>query len=551
MNRYRDDATSAADPLLDDDVGDFDLFPDVETDDQPWIASSSSQRRARWQSRWTRWQALYAKLHLHRFQPETPFAIVVLIACIKGALIASGILIMMPMFRLMEDAICHLHYEKDLAEPIDEKECKVDDVQSKLAYLGGIGAVISSVVTLVVAFPYGVLADRIGRKPSFFLAYGGIVLGFGWGPLVLSLSHHPNIWILLMGNAFFLIGGGVPVAINLLYAMASDVSTDADRSTHFLYLSVGAVMAGLLAPLASGFLLQTYGPWFPISLVFCLIPVVLAASSFLPETLRVKLPDGDEASDAASPLGSTINARIRNSLAELASAKALLHNRSVLFCLVAPLIGNAMWTSSSTTLSQYVSKYFSWTLAQTSYILSPIALCHLAVLAALPRLSAHLLKPRRRLRLTTFTKDLLLVRVSYAILSLAAFLQAISPSAVPFLLALVLGTLGSAHAPLARAIVTAFVEKENTSRLYALFSIVETLGAFIGGPVLAWTFSAGMRAGGVLRGLPWLYLSFLCGCACAAFMMIREPKHVKPPVQAESGEEGVEGMGYESAVEDD
>ncbi|KAM0272192.1 hypothetical protein ACHAQH_008815 [Verticillium albo-atrum] len=551
MNRYRDDATLEAEPLLEDDVGDFDLFPHVEAEDQPWIASSTSQRRARWQSRWTRWQILVAKLHLDRFRPETPFAIVVLLAAIKGTLVASGILLMIPMFRLMEDAICHAHYHKDLSAPIDEKECKVDGVQSQLAYLGGIGALLASLVTLIVAFPYGVLADRIGRKPAFFLSYAGILLGFSWGPLVLSLSHFPNIWILLIGQLFFFIGGGVPVAINNIYAMASDVSTEADRSTHFLYLSVGAVVAGLLTPLASGFLLETYGPWVPIRLVYFMSPVVFTAASLLPETLRVKLPDGDTIPEPTRPLVATIREHIRTSLAELASARVFLRNRSVLYCLVGPLIANAMWTSNSTTLSQYISKHFSWSLAQTSYILSPIALCHLLVLAALPRLSAHLLKPHRRLRLTNFTKDLLLTRASYGILAVSAFLQAISPSVVPFLLALALGTLGSATPPLTRAIISAFVEKEHTSRLYAICSIVETLGAFVGGPVLAWSFSAGLRWGGVMRGLPWLYVSFLYGCAVAAFMMVREPKHIKPPVQTESGEEGVDGMGYESAAEDD
>ncbi|CRK38563.1 hypothetical protein BN1723_015352, partial [Verticillium longisporum] len=534
MNRYRDDADAEAEPLLEDDIGDFALFPDVEAEDEPWIASPSvaSRGRARWQSGRTTWKNATSKLNFNRFRPDTPFAIVLLLATIKGILVGSGVLLMTPMVRLMEDAICHVHYHKDISEPIDEKDCKVDDVQSQLAYLGGIGALVASLVTLVVAFPYGVLADRMGRKPAFFLAYVGILLGFGWGPFVLTLSHFPSIWVLLLGHVFFLIGGGVPLAINNIYAMAADVSNEANRSTHFLYLSAGAVIAGLLVPLLSGFLLETYGPWVPIRIVFCMSPVILTAASLLPETLRVKLPDGDAIPEPTKPFVATVKDHVRTSLAELASAKVLLRNRSVLFFLLAPLTASTMFIL-------------------TSYILSPIALCHLLILTALPRLSAHLLKPRRRLRLNDLTKDLLLTRASYGILAISAFLQAISPSIEPFFLAIALGTLGSATPPLARALITAFVEKEHTSRLYAMCSIVETLGAFIGGPVLAWTFSAGMHMGGIMRGLPWLYVSFLHTCAMAAFMMVREPKHMKPPVQTESGEEGVDGMGYESAAEDE
>ncbi|KAG7115307.1 MFS efflux pump atnC like protein [Verticillium longisporum] len=547
MDQYGDDSPLDADPLLEDDPDDFDPFPDVEVEGQHSIASSSSQRRAQWKKSWAPWQRLGPKHTFDAFRPKTPFTIVVLLACLKATLFSSGILFLTPLFRLVEDAICHVHYHKDLSEPIEEKECKADEIQSQLAYLLGIGAVIGALVTLVVAFPYGVLADRLGRKPAFFLAYLGILLGFGWAPFVLSVSEQPNLWTLLLGQFFFLIGGGVSAAVNSIYAMASDVSTEENRSTHFLYLSIGGVIAGLGVPLASGFLLQTYGPWVPIKLVFYLSPVVVTAASLLPETLPIKLPDGNSVPEPRRPLAAAIRYYVSSNVAEVASIKALLRNRSLLYCLAAPLISNASSTSHSTTFTQYISKHFAWSLAQTTYVHSPLALCHLLVLVALPRLSAYLLAPRGgRLGLTSFTKDLLLTRISYGVLAGSSVLQALSPSVVPFLLTYALGMLGSATAPLTRAITTAFAErKEHTSRLYALCSIVDTLGSFIGGPVLAWSFSVGMRWGGVLRGLPWLYLAVLYAGAGAAFMMVREPRHAKLPLQTE------EGMGYESAAEDD
>jgi hypothetical protein len=72
----------------------------------------------------------------------------------------SGMLVLIPIFRLMEDAVCHLYYEKGMPEPIEERLCKVDGVQKRLAYLGGLSAMISSIVGMVATLPYGVLADR-------------------------------------------------------------------------------------------------------------------------------------------------------------------------------------------------------------------------------------------------------------------------------------------------------------------------------------------------------------------------------------------------------
>jgi len=70
---------------------------------------------------------------------------------------------------------------------------------------------------------------RIGRKPSFILSYIGIVLAFAWGPLMLVIGPMPHVRLSVLGSVFFLIGGGIPVAMNSLNAMSSDISSEADR----------------------------------------------------------------------------------------------------------------------------------------------------------------------------------------------------------------------------------------------------------------------------------------------------------------------------------
>lgn len=95
-----------------------------------------------------------------RFQPTRRTTILILLALLLFTILTSGILILIPLFRIMEDAVCHAFYGKPMFEPIEERLCKVQGVQSELAYLGGVSAAINAVVGLVTALPYGVLSDR-------------------------------------------------------------------------------------------------------------------------------------------------------------------------------------------------------------------------------------------------------------------------------------------------------------------------------------------------------------------------------------------------------
>jgi len=72
-------------------------------------------------------------------------------------------------------------------------------------------------------------AIRIGRKPTFILAYIGILFAFGWAPLMLGVVKTTNLYLAMLGSLFFLIGGGIPVAMNSLTAMAADVSSEAEK----------------------------------------------------------------------------------------------------------------------------------------------------------------------------------------------------------------------------------------------------------------------------------------------------------------------------------
>lgn len=158
--------------------------------------------------------------------------IILLASLTKCLVVFSGMLMLIPLYRLIEDALCRAHFDTTL--PVDEMECKVDAVQSRLAYLLGWMTLLNSAIAFLVAYPYGMLSDRIGRRPVLVLSYAGLVASFFFGPLMLArgpgfVASNPGI--LFVGGLFQLVGGGVPVLLATLYSVAADVSSDKEKYT--------------------------------------------------------------------------------------------------------------------------------------------------------------------------------------------------------------------------------------------------------------------------------------------------------------------------------
>ncbi|KAK5625172.1 hypothetical protein RRF57_000888 [Xylaria bambusicola] len=75
---------------------------------------------------------------------------------------ASGGFQSLAMTRIFEDILCRQYYDQIHSdhEPIDEEMCKVDAIQSKLAYLFAIMNSLNAAVSVVSALPWGIAADK-------------------------------------------------------------------------------------------------------------------------------------------------------------------------------------------------------------------------------------------------------------------------------------------------------------------------------------------------------------------------------------------------------
>ncbi|KAF5026536.1 hypothetical protein F66182_1396 [Fusarium sp. NRRL 66182] len=473
-----------------------------------------------------------------RWGVNSPRRIVILVAIVKFFFALSGMMLLLPTVRLIEDMFCHVHYQDPSSDIIDEMKCKVDEIQSRLGYLYGWTGLVSSVIGLLVAFPYGIMSDKIGRKPTVMFAYGGVAVTFLFSPFSLKaysaeLREHP--YIMLIGGFFQIFGGGVPVMISTLYSIAADVSSEEHKAKHFLWLTFGSTAGGLVGPIIAGVLMNKFGPWLPIYLVSATAPIIVGILLILPETLTISLKDQKARADKAAP--ATFKEHLSHGINDLNHSLGMLKDCSVVMILVTFFVQNARYTAYTTTMGQYMSKHFKWKMADVSLILSPLGVLNLVILAGLPKVSEILLSPR--FRMTAFGKDLLLTRISTGILVLGALWQGVSHNAVMFLLGLFITTFGAADSPLARATVTHYVQPEYTSRLYALIGMIEVVGSFIGGPALAWFFDQGLKRKGLWIGLPWFYVAFLCCLAWLALFFVKPPKK-------RSREETTDSDGYET-----
>lgn len=125
-------------------------------------ATPTSRRRPRLHLRGTSIASIADSIKLPK--AHSPGTIVKILAAIIFFASGSGALQQMAATRIFEDVFCRQYYagkmEFPLGEPIDEKLCKEDDIQTNLAYLFAVSMSIDAIVGCASALPWGAAADR-------------------------------------------------------------------------------------------------------------------------------------------------------------------------------------------------------------------------------------------------------------------------------------------------------------------------------------------------------------------------------------------------------
>lgn len=317
--------------------------------------------------------------------------------------------------------ICREHYMKTNPPFIDghgnvpERFCKTDSIAQELAILRGWLVTFENISGIIVAVPFGLLADRYGRRLVAFVALGGDLLALTWQLVILRNYHLFPSKVLMTTPAFLLIGGGSPVIVALLMALIAD-SLSAERRYHsfpskardcrayvsihrskaFFYFMATVVAAELAGTPIATLLMTKASNWTALVVgyvIMCLCsPIIWLISEKPPENPHISAavehwPGRTNCDDDEGPIRSQdgVNSNRLNLpsrlwqkwdsvSAELRSSFHLLfHNRNIVFGMMA-FLASRLNPQLIYIMPQYVSKRYDWTIAQARQFFYPDAL---------------------------------------------------------------------------------------------------------------------------------------------------------------------------------
>lgn len=100
--------------------------------------------------------------HVHIPKVSSHKAILNLLLLVNLMASSAGGLINIPQVRLTEDVLCHEYYGRmsSLDVPIDEEMCKLEPIQSELAFILAVLSAFTAATGFVSAYPWSLLADR-------------------------------------------------------------------------------------------------------------------------------------------------------------------------------------------------------------------------------------------------------------------------------------------------------------------------------------------------------------------------------------------------------
>ncbi|KAI1353636.1 major facilitator superfamily domain-containing protein [Xylaria sp. FL0043] len=470
---------------------------------------------------------------------EKPGTIVFILCVVIFVGSASSGFQNMPMTRIFEDILCRQYYDQIHShnEPIDEDMCKVDAIQSKLAYLFAIMSSLNAGVSVLAALPWGIAADRIGRRPVFAMGLIGMSIALLWIMVVGWFSQTLPPRLIWLSPIFYLLGGGNPVLSATIISMTTDVVPESQRSVSFMQIHGASMVGNLIAPALASILMARTGPWPPLFLAFLLTVLPALAVFLVPESLK-HAPQNDDDDD--NQLDSKFKASLAQTLRELKKSAKVFASRSMIIILLITMLQLSLIQSTFQFLSQFTSKRYHIPIADTGYIQSIYGVAFIIIsFLAMPWITSVVVKPGA-LAFLCFDddkrRDLFLARTSYLASMTGTFILGLSWSLPGFIFGLVILAFGVSSEGFLKQIATLHVTAEQRTRLFTILGLSAIASDLWVAPALAALFSLGMRLGGIWIGLPYFGLSGLCVLMFVLALFLRLPSYSRVDEESDSDE---------------
>lgn len=444
----------------------------------------------------------------------------------------SQFVMIAPLQQVLEDRICgDIYPDHELgvvANPDDR--CKDKFVQKQLAMLRSWDVSAQMFVPLFVQIPFGIIADKYGRRPVLFLSLLGAGLQTAWVLLVLSLPGVFSAWSILYGNIAYLVGGGASMAAAMIWTLIADAIPVAKRTSIFYLLyAMILVLAVVVNPISA--LLLTINPWIALCSGFAILLVGIFASLLVPETLALRQkadsnrPRGADFDRAAALSAGPPNTWVEHAVFTVQNDmghiwRFVFASKSVMVLTLAYALNYAIKLNAASNLLQYMAKRFDWTWSTATYVQTVDSVTALvALLVILPAGSWILVNKRGY---GPLRRDLLLSRISVLFVIGGSLLTAFAPVPWLFVISLVITSLGVGFSTLCRALLNAIVEPHTVATLNTTVSMMEAVMGLVSSPVLGWLLSQGIELGGPWMGLPFIVcggMALLSGILMAGFRL--------------------------------
>ncbi|KAM3073471.1 hypothetical protein ACMFMG_004631 [Clarireedia jacksonii] len=421
-----------------------------------------------------------------------------------------------PAARIIEDIICRAYFSSapfstpsgiDLPSgSIPEEDCKSDIIQGKMAMLKGWDQMFSCIPGLIMAVPYGVLADRVGRRPVLFSSLMGLMASVAWAMTVCYFDTVFDIRWYWASNFFLLIGGGSAVVRSMVFTIIADVVPEENRAATFFQITA-TTLIGTFCGVPFAWWLMKRNVWTPMLVALCFMLSGALLVLALPETLHLRdhhhntVPapgaenDEEQSSDEEESLSFSLkNWRI---LLDKFEESRFVFKHPKIFVLSMVFLTQSIHGNASQFMLQLASKRLHWKLSEASFLIPIASGTNFTLLVAiLPAIYAFLTK----FHLQPAVKDLLVARISviFLVIGCLGLALAIVPSL--FVISTIILSLGMGFPPAIRSLVTSFIHPSQVSRLYGVLAVMDTLGGMISSPLMSGAFSMGLKKGGIWSG---------------------------------------------------
>ncbi|KAI0882229.1 MFS general substrate transporter [Annulohypoxylon maeteangense] len=437
-----------------------------------------------------------------------------------------------PVTAVVEDIICRQYYgvKEDANNLINEERCKDDSIQSKVAFIMALTSSFDAVVGFLSAFPWGLVADRIGRKPVFVIALFGMILNISWIITVLNFHTALPVELIWLGSLGYTVGGGSAVLVGIILSMIADSTTEEERAVAFMRLHVSSLAGNLISPGVSSFMMENMGPWPPIWSAIFVIVAAAAAFLFVPETLKHQ-KDREEDTQEPETEVTGPKSRVAHVIARFKESLSILKSTSLILLLLTSLGSAPVLYSTLGFMAQFISKRYDIELSKTGYVQSTYGIAQvIQALLFLPWITRYIMRDTTPAIIRApdeHYRDLSLARCSFGVLVVGILILGLSPNLACFIMGLLLMALAGSFNSLTRSLLTLYIDPEHRSRLFSLVGMVEVVGSVYAQPLLATLFALGMKLGGGWIGLPYYGVSVIVAIAGSLLYFVRMPEETK------------------------